>query len=114
MADLLEFPTRELQAFRYLRDELGALLQSKGADDELVRFATETLTEVYAGLSQESDCQFDVRLPATISADEAQRLQQDIARGIDQIRQEHHDLTLKLAARLVLTELRLFQHERSS
>ena len=43
---------------------------------------------------------------------EASRLQEDIGAGIEQLRKEHHDLTLRLAARLILTELKLFQHER--
>jgi hypothetical protein len=42
----------------------------------------------------------------------AEQLREDITSGIEKLSQEQHDLTLKLAARLVLTELRLFQHER--
>ena len=49
----------------------------------------------------------------TIQAD-AIMLQEDIAQGIEQLRKEHHDLTLRLAARLILTELKLFQHERDN
>lgn len=113
MADVLEFPTREKQAFQFLQEQLAALLQSKGADEALVQFAAASLTDVYAELQRESDCQFEVRLPKTLSPEDAQHLQEDIAQGVDAMRQEHHDLTLKLAARLVLTELRLFQHERN-
>ena len=43
---------------------------------------------------------------------EAFSLQEDIGAVIEQLRKEHHDLTLRLAARLMLTELRLFQRER--
>jgi len=113
MAELLEFPTREKQAFQFLSDALAAMLRQKGADDTLVAYAINTLADVYGELLRESDCQFEVRLPARMSEEEAQHLQQDIAAGIDQLRSEQHYLTLKLAARLVLTELRLFQHERA-
>ena len=32
--------------------------------------------------------------------------------GVEAMRDHHHSLVLKLAARLLLTELKLFQHER--
>ena len=113
MAELLEFPTREKQAFLFLQQELAGLLKAKGADDALIDYAITSLTDVYGELQRESDCHFEVRLPSQLSQDEALRLQQDVAAGVEQLRQEHHDLTLRLAARLVLTELRLFQHERN-
>ena len=113
MADVLEFPTREKQAFQFLKEQLAVLLQSKGADEALIQFAAASLKSVYAELQLQSDCQFEVRLPKTLSPEDAQHLQEGIARGVDAMRQEHHDLALKLAARLLLTELRLFQHERN-
>ncbi len=112
MAEIVQFPTRQRQAFDFLERELAALLQSKGADEALIEFATSTLTEVYDELVRNSDCQFEVRLPQNLSEPEALQLREDITAGIEKLRREHHDLTLKLAARLVLTELRLFQHER--
>ena len=53
-----------------------------------------------------------MRLPSQMTEQEASRLHEDIGAGIEQLREEHHDLTLRLAARLMLTELRLFQRER--
>ena len=113
MADLLEFPRREKQAFQFLQEQLAALLRRKGADEALITYATASLTDVYGELQRESDCQFELRLPSALSHEDARNLQEDIASRIDAMRIEHHDLTLKLAARLMLTELRLFQHERT-
>lgn len=113
MAEILEFPTREKQAFAFLEQQLAQMLRDKGADDKLINHAIASLTDVYAELQRDSNCHFEVRLPEHLSHDEAQHLQEDIGAGIEQLRKTHHDLTLKLAARLVLTELKLFQHERS-
>ena len=112
MANILEFPTREKQAFSFLREQLSHLLRSKGADQTLIDFAIASLTDAYGELQKESDCHFEVRLPSQMTEHEASRLQEDIGAGIEQLRKEHHDLTLRLAARLMLTELRLFQRER--
>ena len=112
MADILEFPTREKQAFSFLQEQLSQLLISKGADQTLIDFAIASLTDVCAELQKESDCHFEVRLPGQLTEQEALRLQEDIEAAIEQLRKEHHDLTLRLAARLMLTELRLFQRER--
>ena len=71
-----------------------------------------SLTHIYSEPQSDSACHFEVRLPDLISGPEAEALQEDIAAGIERLRREHHDLTLKLAARLVPAELRLFQHER--
>ncbi len=112
MTNIVEFPTRRKQAFDFLERELAALLRSKGADETLISYATMTLTEVYEELQSRPDSQFEVRLPINLSAPEAEQLREDITTGIDKLRREQHELTMKLAARLVLTELRLFQHER--
>ena len=113
MTNIVQFPTRQKQAFDFLERELAALLRSKGADETLISFATHTLTEVYDELQRQPDCQFEVRLPLDLSTLEAEQLREDITAGIEKLRREQHELTLKLAARLVLTELRLFQHERT-
>jgi hypothetical protein len=114
VAEILEFPTRERQAFLYLEEQLTKMLKDRGADDTLINFAIASLTDVYSELQRESDCHFEVRLPERLSQADAIMLQEDIAQGIEQLRKEHHDLTLRLAARLILTELKLFQHERDN
>ena len=112
MANILEFPTREKQAFSFLQEQLSQLLRRKGADQTLIDFAIASLTDAYGELQTESGCHFEVRLPSQMTEQDASRLQEDIGAGIEQLRKEHHDLTLRLAARLMLTELRLFQRER--
>ena len=47
MADILEFPTREKQAFSFLQEQLSQLLRSKGADQTLIDFgATPEMFEI--------------------------------------------------------------------
>jgi hypothetical protein len=113
MAEVLEFPSRESQAYAYLERELGALLLAKGADQALVDFATQTLREVYNELDESSEFRFSVDLPRGISMEDAERLQHQIAEGIEGMRDNHHAVLVRMAARLVLTEMRLFQQQRS-
>ena len=112
MADVLEFPSQEARAFAFLERELRGMLTARGADDALIQFALDALTSVYAELDDASDFSFRVDLPTAITQEEAERLQWQIAEGVDGLRSQHHSLVLKLAARLVLTEMKLFQHER--
>ena len=112
MAEILEFPTREAQAFSFLREPRDRLLRQKGAEDQLINYVVASLTDVNSKLQTDSACHFEARLPRHISGPEAETLRQDIAEGIVRLRRKHDDLTLKLAAQLVLAELRLFQHER--
>ena len=113
MVDVLEFPSQEKRAFAFLERNLRALLSTKGADEALIGFALDALTSVYKELATDSDCSFSVDLPPNIEESDALRLQQQIADGVEGIRRQHHNLVLRLAARLVLTELKLFQHERT-
>ena len=113
MAEILEFPTREKQAFAFLEEQLRHMLSAKGADDRLIEHAIASLKDVYAELQRDSDCHFEVRLPEQLSREESLHLQEDIASGIAQLRKTHHNSTLKFAARWVLTDLKLSQHERS-
>lgn len=112
MAEVLEFPEREVKAYAFLASELAAMMAAKGADDALIEFATTTLRDVYQEIANDSDYSFKVDLPAGISVDDAMRLQQQIAQGIDSLRSTHHDAVVKLVARLLLVEMRLFQEQR--
>jgi hypothetical protein len=67
---------------------------------------------VYGEL-EDADFSFSVDLPSDIAIDEAERLQQQIGSGIEALGKHHHSLTLKLAAKLLLTELRLYQQARN-
>ncbi len=113
MSEVLEFPSRESRAYAFLEQQLTDMLLAKGADAPLVAFATQTLRDVYSELAEESDFGFKIDLPAETTVDEAQRLQAQIGEGIDAMRREHHDTLVKLAARLVLTEMKLFQQRRN-
>ena len=101
MTNVLEFPSREKQAYQFLTEQLSTLLRDKGADQELIDHATQLLSKVYGEL-EHADFSFSVDLPSDIAIDEAERLQQQIGSGIEALGKHHHSLTLKLAASLRL------------
>lgn len=113
MADILEFPSRQAQGLAFLERELRALLAARGADERLIDFAVSQLTGTYAKLSESEHYGFSVELPASVSPAERDQLYRQINAGLEGIRGENHALMVELVARLVLAELRLFQHERS-
>ena len=112
MADILEFPSKQAQGLAYLDRELRALLAERGADDRLIDFAVSQLTHTYAQLSESEQYSFNVALPAAIPNAAKDSLYQQINTGLEGIRAENHSLMVKLIARQVLAEVRLFQHER--
>lgn len=113
MADILEFPSKQAQGLAYLDRELRALLTERGADDRLIDFAVSQLTRTYAQLSESEQYSFSVELPAAMPTQERDSLYRQINIGLEGIRAENHSLMVKLIARLVLAEVRLFQHERN-
>lgn len=113
MADILEFPSRQAQGLAFLDRELRALLAARGADERLIDFAVSQLTRTYAQLSESEQYSFSVALPDSIDTAAKDALYQQINAGLEGIRKENHALMVQLIARLVLAELRLFQHERT-
>lgn len=113
MGEILEFPSRQAQGLAYLDRELRALLSARGADERLIEFAVSQLTQTYAQLSESEQYSFAVELPASIEPQERDALYRQINTGLEGIRKENHSLMVQLIARLVLAELRLFQHERA-
>ncbi len=113
MAEVLSFPAPRAQGMTYLQRQLSALLEHKGADAELIDFATAQMTEIYADISAREHYNFDVRLPSGISNEDSAQLEADINAGLEGIRKDNHALTLELLARLFLANVRLFQHERA-
>lgn len=113
MGEILEFPSQQTQGLAFLDRQLRALLESKGADEQLIDFAANQLTGIYAQLSESELYSFSVELPASIDEEEKDRLYQQINAGLEGIRAENHSLMVKLVAQLVLAEVRLFQHERA-
>ncbi|MDG1944981.1 MAG: hypothetical protein P8J17_12060 [Halioglobus sp.] len=112
MADILEFPSHQTQGLAFLDRQVRELLTTKGADDRLIDFAAQQLTEMYAQLSTAEQYSFSVELPAHLDDAEKNRLDHQINAGLEGIRQENHALLVNLVAQLVLAQVRLFQHER--
>jgi len=113
VADILEFPSRQAQGLAFLDRELRALLAARGADERLIDFAVSQLTRTYAQLTESEQYSFSVALPDSIDTAAKDALYQQINAGLEGIRKENHALMVQLIARLVLAELRLFQHERT-
>ena len=113
MGDILEFPSQQAQGLAYLDRQLRSLLEGKGADPQLIDFAAGQLTRIYAELSESEQYSFSIDLPEGISEACRERLHRQITDGLEGIRKENHALILKLAAQLVLAEVKLFQPERS-
>ena len=113
MGDILEFPSQQAQGLAYLDRQLRSLLAARGADQPLIDFAAGQLTQIYAELAESEQYSFNVDLPATVGAEDRDKLYQQVTAGLEGIRRENHALMLKLVAQLVLAQVRLFQHERS-
>lgn len=112
MAQVLTFPSSQVQGFAFLERELRQLLEKKGADDELVEFAIEQLTGIYRKVSDAEQQDFSVALPEGLSPSQRNQLESDINVGVTQLLKHNHRLTLELVAQLLLTQVRLFQLER--
>lgn len=112
MGDVVEFPAQSAQGTAYLEKQLRQLLAAKGADDELIDFAIKQLSSTYNRLSEAEQYSFSVHFPESLSGAEKTRLQAEINAGLEGIRSENHALLLELIARLLLTELRLYQEQR--
>ena len=112
MGEILEFPSQQALGLAFLDQQLRALLATKGADEQLIDFAANQLTRIYADLSESEQYSFHVELPESIAHGDTGKLYQQINIGLEGIRKENHALMVKLIAQLVLAKVRLFQHER--
>ena len=112
MSNVLEFPSRENQAYAFLTENFTALLRDKGADETLIAHATALLLKVYGEAQDTADFAFSVNLPDDLTTVQIAQLQQEIEAGADRQRRHHHSLMIRMAAQLLLTELKLFQHAR--
>lgn len=112
MGDVLDFPSRRAQGLAWLDRELRKLLASRGADQALIDFAATQLHGIYCELGDAAQQSISVTLPPGLADAERARLYDQIDEGLTSIRRENHSLLVRLMARLVLTELKLFQHER--
>jgi hypothetical protein len=112
VAQLLEFPSQRVQGLAFLEDQIRELLAARGADEELIDFAANTVRDVYQRNIEAENYSFSVELPPTISEQDAESLRGGIELGIKQIRDENHAIIVRLIAELVLAEVKLFQHRR--
>jgi hypothetical protein len=112
MGDILEFPSQQSQGLVFLDRQLRELLAAKGADEQLVDFAANQLTKMYAQLSESEQYSFTVELPAHLDGKDCEALNHQITEGLEGVRTENHALLVRMMAELVLAQVRLFQHER--
>lgn len=112
MGNVLRFPSQQAQGLAYLEKQLRALMRSKGADETLINFAVEQLTSTYAQLSESEQYSFSVALPPHLSQQERQSVADQINQGLEGVRRENHAVLVRLAAALVLAEVKLFQQQR--
>ena len=112
MSNVFEFPSREKQAYAFLTENLAALLKDKGADETLVAHATALLLKVYRETQGSTEFSFSVDLPDGLTPEQIAQLRQQIEVGTDAQRKHHHALMIRMAAQLLLTELKLFQYGR--
>jgi hypothetical protein len=113
MGDILDFPSQQARGLAYLDRALRTLLEARGADEQLIDFAVTQLTRIYAELSESEHYSFSVELPDSVSAADRERIYRQVNTGLEGIRRENHAQMVKLIARLVLAEVKLFQYERA-
>lgn len=112
MGDVLEFPTPKAQGMAFLENQLSDILSRKGADEQLIAYATEQLVKVYGRINESEQYSFSVHLPDGLTEADKNALHDEINTGLENVRRNNHALLLELVAQLVLAEVKLFQHER--
>lgn len=112
MGDVLEFPSQQARGLAFLDRQLREMLAARGADDSLADFAARELTSLYSELRASEQYSFSVELPDSVDPQARDSLQRQIEAGLEGIYRENHALLVRLAARLLLARVKLFQHER--
>ncbi len=112
MGELLDFPSKQAQGMAYLDRHLRQLLSARGADEQLIDFAANSLQRIYRRLADSEDYSFTVQLPAGLEAEDRGSIEAQINAGLEEIRRDNHALMLDLVAQLVLAEVKLFQQQR--
>lgn len=113
MGNVLEFPSLQAQGLAYLEREMSQLLTAKGADEQLIQFATEQLTLIYRRVSESESYCFSIQLPDGLSAGQKVALEKEIQSSLEGLRRENHRQTLELVAQLLLAEVMLYQQNRA-
>lgn len=112
MGVVLDFPTQQSQGLAFLDRQVRQLLTERGADQELIDFAAERLTESYTRILDSAQYQLQLNLPEGLHPAQQEQLQAELLAGLETIRREKHALVLELVAELVLREVQLFQLSR--
>ncbi|MEP5763421.1 MAG: hypothetical protein ABJ308_02465 [Halieaceae bacterium] len=112
MATLLEFPSQRVQGLAFLQEQVRKLLSARGADEELIEFAADTVRRVYERSIDAENYSFSLELPTELSDADAAGLSEGIRQGIEQIREENHAVVVRLIAELVMAEVKFFQANR--
>ena len=113
MGKVLEFPSNRAQGMAYLEAQLRRMLVAKGADDNLIDFATSQLTDIYGHVADAEQYNFSVQLPAGLSEEQQLELHAQISEGLESMRRENHSLMLELSAQLLLTRMHLYQQQQA-
>jgi hypothetical protein len=114
LASIIEFPSQRAQGLAFLDQQIRALLEARGADEELIDFAASTVKRVYERSIEAEDYSFQVTLPEGISDQDADSLRGSIKQGVERIRNENHAVVVRLIAELVMAEVRMFQAKRET
>jgi hypothetical protein len=114
VSNVLEFPSQRVQGLAFLDQQIRGLLRTRGADEELINFAADTVKRVYERSVEAEDYSFSVTLPDGISDPDAEALRRSIKQGVERIRDENHAVVIRLIAELVMAEVRMFQARREN
>jgi hypothetical protein len=114
LASIIEFPSQRAQGLAFLDQQIRKLLAERGADDELIDFAADTVKRVYERCIDAENYSFSVSLPEGTSEEDAAAMRESIRQGLQHIRDENHAVVIRLIAELVMAEVRMFQANRSS
>jgi hypothetical protein len=112
--NVIEFPSRRAQGLAFLDQQIRQLLADRGADEELIDFAADTVKRIYERSSDAENYSFSVALPDGISDGDAEALRESIREGVEHLRDENHAVVIRLIAELVMAEVRMFQANRDS
>ena len=112
MASVIEFPSQRAQGLAFLDQQIRKLLAERGADDELMDFAADTVKRIYERSIDAENYSFSVSLPEGIPEQDAGALRESIRQGVQRIRDENHAVVIRLIAELVMAEVRMFQSSR--
>ena len=112
MATILEFPSQQVQGFSFLESRLRELLESRGADEELVEFASSTVRDIYQNALEGENYSFSLTLPDGVPDGAAEQLRGQLEQALEALREENHAVMIRLVAELALAHVKIFQYER--